>query len=172
MKQFMNYENFLSSDNQKVRMMLDNNMEIIIELFDKVAPITVKNFIDLVNQKYYEGIIFHRVIKGFMVQAGDKTGTGMGGSENNILGEFTINGVNNLLSHSKGVISMARTNNVNSASSQFFLVHEDSTFLDGSYAAFGVVTKGLDVIDYIASQQTNSSDKPLVDVKIKTVELL
>lgn len=125
--------------------------KISLELDADVAPITVTNFINLVNEKFYDGITFHRIIDGFMIQGGDPTGTGYSGSDKTIKGEFSANGVENSISHVRGVISMARSNDYNSASSQFFIVHEDSTFLDGNYAAFGKVTSGMDVVDKIAT---------------------
>ena len=123
---------------------------IELELDADVAPITVTNFIDLVKDKFYDGLTFHRIMDGFMIQGGDPEGNGTGGSKNTIKGEFSSNGVENNISHKRGVISMARSQNNNSASSQFFIVQEDSTFLDGQYAAFGKVTKGMDVVDKIA----------------------
>lgn len=123
---------------------------IELELDADVAPITVTNFIDLVKDKFYDGLTFHRIMDGFMIQGGDPEGNGTGGSKNPIKGEFSSNGVENNISHKRGVISMARSQNNNSASSQFFIVQEDSTFLDGQYAAFGKVTKGMDVVDKIA----------------------
>lgn len=118
------------------------------------APITVQNFIDLANSGFYDGLTFHRIIEGFMIQGGDPNGDGTGGSGHTIRGEFTQNGVNNTLSHTRGAISMARSSAMNSASSQFFIVHEDSTYLDGSYAVFGYVTEGMDVVDAIATSVT------------------
>ena len=123
---------------------------IKLELDADVAPITVTNFIDLVKDKFYDGLTFHRIMDGFMIQGGDPEGNGTGGSKNTIKGEFSSNGVENNISHKRGVISMARSQDNNSASSQFFIVQEDSTFLDGQYAAFGKVTKGMDVVDKIA----------------------
>ena len=133
------------------------------------APITVQNFKDLVSKKFYDGLIFHRVISGFMIQGGDPTGTGMGGSDKDIKGEFATNGVQNRISHRRGVISMARAMNPNSASSQFFICHADATFLDGQYAAFGKVVEGIEVVDKIASVRTNSQDRPLIEQKMKSV---
>ena len=123
---------------------------IELELDADVAPITVTNFIDLVKDKFYDGLTFHRIMDGFVIQGGDPEGNGTGGSKNTIKGEFSSNGVENNISHKRGVISMARSQDNNSASSQFFIVQEDSTFLDGQYAAFGKVTKGMDVVDKIA----------------------
>lgn len=124
---------------------------IKVELDADQAPITVQNFIDLANSGFYDGLTFHRIIEGFMIQGGDPNGDGTGGSGHTIRGEFTQNGVNNTLSHTRGAISMARSSAMNSASSQFFIVHEDSTYLDGSYAVFGYVTEGMDVVDAIAT---------------------
>ena len=124
--------------------------KINLELDADVAPITVTNFIDLVNDNFYDGLTFHRIIDGFMIQGGDPLGNGTGGSDKTIKGEFSDNGVNNSISHVRGVISMARSNSNDSASSQFFIVHEDSTFLDGKYAAFGKVTSGMDIVDKLA----------------------
>ena len=143
--------------------------DMTLELFPSVAPVTVKNFLKLVDEKFYSGIIFHRVIKNFMIQGGDPLGTGYGGAKEKIKGEFASNGVMNPLMHTKGVISMARSMDPNSASSQFFIMHKDSPHLDGEYAAFGVVTEGLDVIDRIAEVKTNYNDKPLEDVVIKEI---
>ena len=124
---------------------------IKLELDSDAAPITVKNFVFLADMGFYDGLTFHRIIKNFMIQGGDPDHCGMGGSDKNIKGEFAANGVNNPISHKRGVISMARSQNPNSASSQFFICHKDSTFLDGQYAAFGVVTEGMDVVDAIVN---------------------
>ncbi len=145
---------------------------IKIKLYGDVAPITVANFEKLVKEGFYDGLIFHRVINGFMIQGGDPTGTGMGGSPDNIKGEFASNGVTNNLSHTRGTISMARTMVKDSASSQFFIVHEDATYLDGEYAAFGVVTEGMDVVDKIAAVDTDMRDKPVKDVVMAKVTLI
>ena len=165
----MNYKKYLNDKNPQVLIKVKNLGEMKLELFPSVAPITVKNFLDLVEQNFYKGIIFHRVIKGFMIQGGDPTGTGMGGSKNKIKGEFSSNGVKNDLSHERGVISMARTQIPDSASSQFFIMHEDAPHLDGSYAAFGITTKGFDVIDKIANVKTDFRDRPLSPVKMKSI---
>lgn len=122
---------------------------IQVELDADTAPITVENFAKLVNQKFYDGLTFHRIISGFMIQGGDPEGNGMGGSEETIKGEFSSNGVENSISHKRGVISMARSNDKDSASSQFFIMHQDAPGLDGEYAAFGKVTKGIEVVDQI-----------------------
>lgn len=142
----------------------------------KNAPITCKNFVSLVNQGFYSNLIFHRIIKNFMIQGGDPTGTGMGGSKNLIKGEFRANGVKNDLSHSRGVISMARSNNYNSASSQFFICDTDDDFLDGQYAAFGYIDpndkESLDTLDKIASVLTDENDRPLKDVVIESIQAI
>ena len=145
---------------------------IKIQLYPAVAPITCANFEMLVKEGFYDGIIFHRVINGFMIQGGDPTGTGMGGSKETIKGEFKSNGVTNNLSHTRGTVSMARTNVKDSASSQFFICHEDSPFLAGDYAAFGVVTEGMDVVDRIAGVDTDFRDKPVKEQKMKKVTLI
>lgn len=152
---------------------------IVVELYPDVAPITVENFKKLVSEKYYDNLIFHRVIKDFMIQTGDPTGTGTGGSEETIKGEFSLNGVENNLSHMRGVISMARRGampdteeTMNSASSQFFICHADSEFLDGNYAAFGRVIAGMDVVDKIAASKTNSNDKPIRNQTINTIRFV
>lgn len=162
-----------------VKIDVDGYGIMIAELYPDVAPITVENFKNLVKEKFYDGIIFHRVIKDFMIQTGDPTGTGMGGSEKEIIGEFSINGVENDLSHQRGVLSMARRGSnpetdetMNSASSQFFIVHEDSDFLDGSYAAFGSLLKGYNVLDDIANSTTDSNDKPLKDIKMNSIRFV
>ena len=166
------YTEFLNDNNPKVEMRVKEFGSMIIELFPSVAPITVENFLGLVDNNFYDGIIFHRVIKGFMIQGGDPKGTGMGGSSRKIKGEFLSNGVNNELMHTKGVISMARTFIPNSASSQFFIMHEDAPHLDGEYAAFGVVLEGLDVVDKIANVKTLAQDRPSVDVVIESIKRL
>ena len=145
---------------------------IKLELDSSAAPITVENFLTLARAGFYDGLIFHRVIKDFMIQGGDPTGSGMGGAEKTIKGEFAKNGVQNPISHVRGVISMARANDPDSASSQFFIVHKDAKYLDGSYAAFGKVVEGMDVVDRIASAKTNFMDMPLEEQKIKTVTVI
>lgn len=134
-----------------VLMSIKDYGDIKLELDADVAPVTVTNFVDLVNSKFYDGLTFHRIIEGFMIQGGDPDGNGTGGSSKTIKGEFTSNGVENNISHVRGVISMARSNDPDSASSQFFIVHQDSTYLDGEYAAFGKVVSGMDVVDRIAA---------------------
>lgn len=148
---------------------MENGDEIKAELYPEAAPKTVENFLKLVDEKFYDGLIFHRVIKGFMIQGGDPTGTGMGGSKDTIVGEFRANGFQNDLAHTRGVLSMARTNMPNSASSQFFIMHQNAPHLDGQYAAFGKVIEGMEAVDKIASVKTNWQDKPLKDQRIKTI---
>ena len=155
-----------------IRIVMENGKQMEAELYPDVAPITVENFVSLIKEDFFKGIIFHRVISGFMIQGGDPTGTGMGGSKNNIKGEFLANGVVNNLKHERGVLSMARTNDPNSASSQFFIMHQDAPYLDGQYAAFGKITKGIEVVDEIANTKTDMNDKPLVPQTIKTIELI
>ncbi|MBQ2278819.1 MAG: peptidylprolyl isomerase, partial [Clostridia bacterium] len=134
-----------------VQIEMDNGGIIKLELYPDIAPITVANFEKLVKEGFYDGLIFHRVIKNFMIQGGDPTGTGMGGAKETIKGEFASNGVTNTLSHTRGVISMARSQKKDSASSQFFICHADAKYLDGDYAAFGKVIEGMDVVDEIAN---------------------
>ncbi len=150
---------------------MENGKKIKLELYPEEAPITVANFEKLVKENFYDGIIFHRVIWGFMIQGGDPNGTGMGGSKEKIKGEFLANGVPNRIKHVRGVISMARTMDPNSASSQFFIMHKDAPHLDGQYAAFGKVVEGIEVVDEIASVETNAYDKPLVPQRIKTITI-
>ena len=144
---------------------------IKLELYPETAPESVKNFISLANSGFYDGLIFHRVISGFMIQGGDPDGRGTGGPGYSIKGEFAINGVKNDISHVRGVLSMARAQPYDSAGSQFFICHADSTFLDGQYAAFGRVTSGMDVVDKIANTTTDSKDKPYKDQVMATVRV-
>ncbi len=144
-----------------VQIVMDSGNAIVIELRPDQAPITVANFQKLVGEEFYDGLIFHRIIRGFMIQGGDPEGTGMGGSKEAIKGEFSANGVDNTLPHKRGVISMARTRDPNSASSQFFICDADSPHLDGSYAAFGSVVFGLDEVDRIAALKVDMNDRPL-----------
>ena len=139
------------------------------ELYPEVAPNTVNNFISLVNKGFYNGLIFHRVINGFMIQGGDPEGTGMGGPGYGIKGEFAQNGVQNDLKHTAGVLSMARSMMPNSAGSQFFIMHKDAPHLDGAYASFGKITEGMDVVNRIAEEDTDYSDRPLDEQKIKSM---
>ena len=155
-----------------IRIEMENGKTIDLELDYNAAPKTAANFEKLAKEGFYNGLIFHRVIEGFMIQGGDPTGTGMGGSKEKIVGEFAVNGHKNPLSHTRGVISMARSQNYNSASSQFFIVHEDSTFLDGQYAAFGKVVAGMETVDEIAETATDYSDRPYEEQKIKSVTVL
>lgn len=141
---------------------VENYGTIELELDADTAPITVNNFVKLVNNKFYDGLTFHRIIEGFMIQGGDPLGNGTGGSSERIRGEFASNGVENNISHTRGVISMARSSDPNSASSQFFIVHKDSTFLDGNYAAFGHVTSGMEVVDKIAESAKVEDDNGTV----------
>ena len=165
----MNAKELLNDKNPQV--VIETSMgEIKLELFPELAPITVENFLNLVDEKFYDGIIFHRVIRDFMIQGGDPKGIGVGGSSKKIKGEFASNGVRNDLKHTRGVISMARTMDPNSASSQFFIMHRDADYLDGEYAAFGAVISGIEVVDKIASVKTDFADKPLKEVKIKTIK--
>ena len=157
-----------------VRITMKDGGVIDLELDEKAAPITVENFLKLVNAKFYDGTIFHRVISGFMIQGGDPQGTGMGGPGWTIKGEFAQNGVNNPISHKRGDISMARAMDPDSAGSQFFIMHADGEFLDGQYAAFGHVVKGMDVVDRIASTRTNrwAGDRPYEDQVMETVRVV
>ena len=148
---------------------MENGKKIKIELYPEIAPITCANFEKLVKEGFYDGLIFHRVISGFMIQGGDPEGTGMGGAKENIKGEFAQNGVENNLSHTRGVISMARSNEPDSASSQFFIVQADSTYLDGQYAAFGKVTKGMDIVDKICKDTPVTDSNGTVEKKNQPV---
>ena len=152
---------------------MENGKKMTVELMPQFAPETVENFENLVKTGFYDGLIFHRVIEGFMIQGGDPEGTGMGGSGKNIKGEFKSNGfLDNTLKHERGTISMARSMMPNSASSQFFIMHQDAPHLDGQYAAFGRLTEGIEVVDEIASTQTGAMDRPIVPVVIKKMTLI
>ena len=159
--------------NPVVTMTMANGDVMKAELYPEIAPNTVNNFISLVQKGFYDGLIFHRVISGFMIQGGDPQGTGRGGPGYSIKGEFAMNGVRNDLKHTRGVLSMARSMMPNSAGSQFFIMHANAPHLDGQYAAFGKVVEGLDVVDKIASVRTGWQDKPVEEQKIQsmTVEL-
>lgn len=159
----------MAEKNPIVTIEMENGDLIKIELYPEIAPNTVKNYISLVNKGYYDGLIFHRVIKGFMLQGGCPEGSGTGGPGYSIKGEFAQNGFENNLKHSAGVISMARSMMPNSAGSQFFIMHQDSPHLDGAYAAFGKVVEGMDVVNKIADVRTDHSDRPLEVQKIKKV---
>ncbi|MBE7092763.1 MAG: peptidylprolyl isomerase [Clostridiales bacterium] len=166
---------FVETDEQtdyvKIEMMDGGIM--IARLYPETAPITVSNFKKLVSENFYNGLTFHRVIKDFVIQTGDPTGLGTGGSKDKIKGEFGINGFNNNLSHKKGVLSMARTDNPDSASSQFFICHGDCrSSLDGKYAAFGELIAGFDVLDKIATTKTNLSDRPIIDQQISSIKFV
>lgn len=164
-----------NEETDRVKIEMEDGSIILIVLSNNDTPITIKNFKKLVSQGFYDGLIFHRIIKDFMIQGGDPTGTGYGDdSVATIKGEFESNGVKNSLSHTRGVISMARGGyDMDSASSQFFIVHKDSTYLDGDYAAFGKVFAGLDAVDKIASVETDkSTDRPLTEQKIKTIKFI
>lgn len=148
---------------------MENGDTMSAELYPEIAPKTVENFVKLVNEKFYDGLIFHRVIPGFMIQGGDPQGTGMGGPGYNIVGEFSSNGFPNDLKHTRGVLSMARAMDPNSAGSQFFIMHQDAPHLDGQYAAFGKLTDGFDTLDKIASTKTNWQDRPKEEQKIQSI---
>ena len=150
---------------------MENGAKIKIELYPEKAPITVANFEKLVNEGFYNGLGFHRVISGFMIQGVDPLGNGTGGSKDKIKGEFKANGVNNDIKHVRGVISMARSAHPDSASSQFFIMHKDAPHLDGNYAAFGKVVEGIEVVDEIAAVQTDFRDKPTVPQVMKSVTI-
>ncbi len=161
----------------KVKMVMESGGEFVIELCPEQAPLTVENFLSLVRTGFYDGLTFHRVIDGFMAQGGDPDGTGMGGSKTNIKGEFIGNGVQNTLSHTRGVISMARSQNPNSASSQFFICYGDCSFLDGQYAAFGKVTEGMETVDAFLQVKRKmgmdgSASSPVIPIKIKTASII
>ena len=151
---------------------MENGGKIELELYPEAAPKTVANFLKLVQEGFYDGLIFHRVIPGFMIQGGDPQGTGMGGSKEKIVGEFKANGFDNPIKHTRGVISMARAANPNSASSQFFIMHANSSHLDGQYAAFGKVVSGMEVVDEIASIPTDYSDRPKIAMRMKKVYVI
>lgn len=159
----------MENKNPIVTIEMENGDIIKAELFPEIAPNTVRNFISLINHNFYDGIIFHRVIKGFMIQGGDPEGVGIGGPGYAIKGEFSQNGFANKLKHERGVLSMARSMMPDSAGSQFFIMHKDSPHLDGQYAAFGKVIEGIDVVDKIAETKTNFSDKPKEDQVMKKV---
>lgn len=148
---------------------MEKGGRIEIEVDEKSAPVTAKNFLDLCRDGFYDGLTFHRIIPGFMIQGGDPNGNGTGGSGKNIRGEFAMNGYRNPIKHERGVISMARSMMPNSASSQFFIMHADAPHLDGQYAAFGRVVSGMEVVDEIAAVKTGAQDRPLEPVVIKSV---
>ena len=168
-KQYNGQTGYSKDTNPIATIEMENGSQIKIELYPEVAPQSVRNFISLANKGFYNGVIFHRVIRGFMIQGGDPQGLGIGGPGYSIYGEFNSNGFNNPVKHERGVISMARTNVPNSAGSQFFIMHKDSPHLDGSYAAFGKVIEGIDVVDQIASVECNHLDQPVIGQMMKTV---
>ncbi|MBE7050252.1 MAG: peptidylprolyl isomerase [Ruminococcaceae bacterium] len=151
---------------------MTDGQSFTMEVYPDIAPRTAENFIALVKEGFYDGLTFHRVIEGFMAQGGDPEGTGFGGSEKTIVGEFESNGYENSLSHQRGVVSMARSNDPNSASSQFFICYDDASFLDGDYAAFGRVIEGMEVVDTFLSDGTDENDRPLKDVRIKEMKIV
>ena len=157
------------AQNPIVTIEMENGDVMKAELYPEIAPNTVNNFISLVNKGFYDGVIFHRVIRGFMIQGGDPQGTGVGGPGYSIKGEFSYNGFANGLKHTKGVLSMARTMEPNSAGSQFFIMHKAAPHLDGSYAAFGKIIEGMDIVNKIAETDTDYSDRPLDEQKMKKV---
>ncbi len=154
------------SETIMVEITMENGGVIRLELYPDAAPITVKNFTKLSDEGFYDGLVFHRVIEGFMIQGGSPDGTSTGTNGNNIKGEFLYNGVDNKIAHVRGVISMARARSYNSASCQFFIVHEDASHLDGQYAAFGKVVEGMDVVDAIAEAPTDGDDRPLTPPQV------
>lgn len=157
------------AQNPVVTITMENGDVIKAELYPDIAPISVNNFISLIQKNFYDGLIFHRVIKGFMIQGGDPDGNGTGGPGYSIKGEFSQNGVTNELKHTEGVLSMARSMSPNSAGSQFFIMHKNSPHLDGSYAAFGKVTEGMENVNKIAETNTDYADRPLTEQRIKTM---
>ncbi|TCJ03917.1 peptidylprolyl isomerase [Cytobacillus praedii] len=159
------------TENPVVTITMENNEVIKLELYPDIAPNTVANFVTLINKGFYDGLIFHRVIPDFMIQGGDPAGNGTGGPDYSIFGEFAANGFENNLKHERGVLSMARTNDPNSAGSQFFIMVNETTQLDGQYAAFGKVIEGMEVVDSIVSVERNGSDLPLKEQKMKTVKV-
>ena len=156
----------------KIKIEMENGGVMLAELYPEIAPITCENFVKLVNDGFYNGVIFHRVIPGFMIQGGDPTGTGMGGHGWQIKGEFAKNGVKNDLKHTRGVLSMARSMAPDSAGSQFFIMHQNAPHLDGQYAAFGKLVEGIEVVDEIANTPTDFRDKPRTPVVIKSMTVV
>ncbi len=159
----------IDTERKNVKVTMTDGQSFTICVYPDVAPQSAQNFLNLVRDGFYDGLTFHRIIEGFMAQGGDPMGTGMGGSDKNIYGEFAINGYNNTLSHQRGVVSMARSQNYNSASSQFFICYDDASFLDGQYAAFGEVTEGMEVVDSFLSSGTDANDRPLKEVVIQSM---
>ena len=157
------------ANNPIVTIEMENGDKIKAELYPDIAPVSVNNYISLIKKNYYDGLIFHRVIQGFMIQGGCPDGSGMGGPGYQIKGEFSSNGVENTLKHSEGVLSMARSMQPDSAGSQFFIMHKNSPHLDGSYAAFGKVIEGMDIVNKIADTKTDYSDRPVEEQRIKSM---
>ncbi len=155
-----------------VQIEMENGGKILLELYPDAAPVTVENFLKLVGEGFYDGLTFHRVIPGFMIQGGDPLGNGMGGAKEHIVGEFRQNGHDNPIKHERGVISMARAFDPNSASSQFFIMHKNAPHLDGAYAAFGRVIEGMETVDEIAAIPTDYSDRPKIAVRMKKVTIV
>ena len=170
-KQYVGQTEYSKDTNPVATIEMENGGVMKIELYPEVAPQSVRNFISLANKGFYNGVIFHRVIRSFMIQGGDPQGLGIGGPGYSIYGEFKSNGFDNPVKHERGVISMARTNVPNSAGSQFFIMHKDAPHLDGQYAAFGKITKGIEVVDKIASVKTDFRDKPKTPQVMKTIRL-
>jgi len=156
-------------DSVKVRIEVEDNGIMVADLYEEIAPVTVENFLSLVDKGFYDGLIFHRVIRRFMVQGGCPEGSGMGDPGYSIQGEFDANGHTNPLAHTRGVLSMARSSDPNSAGSQFFIVHADSPHLDGQYAAFGKLVEGEDILDIIANVAVNYEDRPIKPIVIKSI---
>ena len=161
--------NSMSNEKPIIEITMKSGGKIVVELDPEAAPITTENFLKLVDDEFYDGLTFHRIIPDFMIQGGDPDGTGAGGLSEKIKGEFSENGWENPISHKRGVISMARTNDPNSASCQFFITNADSEYLDGAYAAFGKVTSGMDVVDEISATPTGANDKPNTPVVMDTI---
>ena len=159
----------IDTERKNVKVTMADSQSFTICVYPDVAPQSAQNFLNLVRDGFYDGLTFHRIIEGFMAQGGDPMGTGMGGSDKNIYGEFALNGYNNTLSHQRGVVSMARSQDYNSASSQFFICYDDVSFLDGQYAAFGEVIEGMEVVDSFLSAGTDANDRPLKEVVIQSM---
>lgn len=159
----------IDTERKNVKVTMTDGQSFTICVYPDVAPQSAQNFLNLVRDGFYDGLTFHRIIEGFMAQGGDPLGTGMGGSDKNIYGEFAINGYDNTLSHQRGVVSMARSQSNNSASSQFFICYDDASFLDGQYAAFGEVTEGMEVVDSFLTAGTDANDRPLKEVVIQSM---
>ena len=168
---FFIVNNNSETPNPEITITMEDGQQIVLELYPEIAPNTVKNFIHLTEQGFYDGLVFHRIIEGFMIQGGDPEGTGTGGPGYGIEGEFADNGFDNDLAHERGVISMARSQHPDSAGSQFFIIHQDAPHLDGSYAGFGRVIEGMDVVDELAAVPTGLQDRPQSPLVMETVEV-